>query len=97
MDKSSNRVETNIALFIVLFEKNVQFTGRESELAELEKKLFVGLQTTKIAVTGITGVGKTQLVLELVYRTKQTFKNCSVFWIPANDMKSLYQAYTHIA
>jgi tetratricopeptide (TPR) repeat protein len=33
----------------------------------------------------------------LAYRIREEFKDCSVFWIPASDMESLYQAYTYIA
>jgi hypothetical protein len=63
----------------------------------LEEKLFVRAQATKFAITGIGGIGKTQLALELAYKTRQKYKNCSVFWMPATDMESLHQAYTHIA
>jgi hypothetical protein len=33
----------------------------------------------------------------LAYRIREEFKNCSVFWISASNIASLYQAYTHIA
>jgi tetratricopeptide (TPR) repeat protein len=33
----------------------------------------------------------------LAYRIRQEYKNCSIFWIPASDIESLRQAYTHIA
>jgi hypothetical protein len=42
-------------------------------------KLFVGEQTTKTAIVGLGGIGKTQLALELAYRTRANYKNCSVF------------------
>lgn len=58
------------APWIVLFERNPRFTGRESQLAQLDERLFAKDQTTKVAITGLGGVGKTQLVLELLYRTK---------------------------
>jgi len=70
--------KTHPPLWIVPFERNPRFTGRDSQLAELEGKLFAGESTTKIAVAGLGGVGKTQLVLELLYRTKQTHANCSI-------------------
>jgi Cdc6-like AAA superfamily ATPase len=66
-------------------------------LAKLEEGLFMKDQTTKIGITGLGGVGKTQLMLELVYRTKEKYKNCSVIWIPATDMESLQQAFLDVA
>jgi tetratricopeptide (TPR) repeat protein len=59
--------------------------------------LFAKDHTTKIAVTGLGGVGKTQLVLELLYRMKDKHKHCSIIWIPATNMESLHQAYTGVA
>jgi tetratricopeptide (TPR) repeat protein len=81
----------------VPFERNPRFTGRESQLAQLEGKLFARDNTTKIAVAGLGGVGKTQLVLELLYRTRQMHQNCSIIWIPVTNMESLEQAYLHVA
>jgi tetratricopeptide (TPR) repeat protein len=46
---------------------------------------------------GLGGVGKTQLVLELVFRTKDKHRNCLIIWIPATDMESLQQAYLDVA
>jgi tetratricopeptide (TPR) repeat protein len=89
--------KTHPTLWIVPFERNPRFTGRDSQLAQLEAKLFATDQTTKIAITGLGGVGKTQLVLELLYRTKQTHANCSIIWIPATKRESLEQAYLHVA
>jgi hypothetical protein len=85
------------ASWIVPFERNHRFTGRESQLAQLEEKLFVEDQTAKIAITGLGGVGKTQLVLELVYRTREKYENCSVIWIPTINIENVQQAYLNIA
>jgi tetratricopeptide (TPR) repeat protein len=82
---------------IIPFSRNDQFVGHESLLAELEAKLFTSKQTTKIAITGEGGTGKSQLALELAYRTRQENKSCSVFWIDASDVDSLHQAYSSIA
>ena len=87
----------NVVPFIVPFDRNPNFTGRESQLAQLEEKLFRGGRTTKFAVTGLGGVGKTQLVLELVYRIRDKYKNCSTLWIPATNIESLHQAYLGVA
>ncbi|KAF2245690.1 kinesin light chain [Trematosphaeria pertusa] len=88
---------TNGAPSIIPFSRNDHFVGRESQLAELEAKLFGGKQTTMMAITGPGGTGKSQLALELAYQTRQRIKNCSVFWIDASDMDSLYQSYASIA
>jgi tetratricopeptide (TPR) repeat protein len=83
--------------WIVPFERNHRFTGRESQLAQLEEKVFAEDRTAKIAITGLGGVGKTQLVLELVYRIKQKYENCSIIWIPAINIESLQLAYLDAA
>ncbi len=79
------------------FDRNPDFTGRGTQLDQLEGKLFVGEQTTKVAITGLGGVGKTQLALALVYRVRDKYRNCSVIWIPATNMESLHQAYSEVA
>ncbi|RYP77656.1 hypothetical protein DL771_001024 [Monosporascus sp. 5C6A] len=83
--------------FIVPFSQNHRFIGQESQITELEGRLFAGSQTTKIAITGPRGIGKSQLSLELAYRTRQRYENCSIFWIPASDMNSFHNACAHIA
>jgi len=85
------------ARWIVPFDRNLRFTGRESQLVDIEKRLFQGGQTSKVAVTGLGGVGKTQMVLELAYRTKQKHRGCAVIWIPATNMEALHKTYRDIA
>ncbi|KAK5069395.1 hypothetical protein LTR51_008645 [Lithohypha guttulata] len=85
------------APWIVPFERNPRFTGRETQLADLEGKLFAKDHTSKIAITGLGGVGKTQLVLELLYRAKEKHRDCSIIWIPATNTESLHQGYLAVA
>ncbi|KAF2676251.1 kinesin light chain [Lentithecium fluviatile CBS 122367] len=87
----------NGAPCIIPFSRNNYFVGRELQLAELETKLFGGKQTTIMAITGPGGTGKSQLALELVYQTRQKNKKCSIFWIDASDIDTLYQSYASIA
>ena len=96
IDKRSRNFHSQAALepsWIVPFERNHRFTGRQSQLAQLEAMLFAEDRTTKIAITGLSGVGKTQLALELLYRTKEKYKKCSILWIPVINIESLQQAY----
>ncbi|CZR65364.1 related to kinesin light chain 1 [Phialocephala subalpina] len=92
-----NDLEEKVVLFIVPFDRNPNFTGRGTQLAQLEGRLFVVKQTTKVAITGLGGVGKTQLALALVYRIRDKYRNCLVIWIPATNMESLHQAYLDVA
>jgi tetratricopeptide (TPR) repeat protein len=83
---------------IVPFSRNHRFVGQESHLTELEATLFSNQQTTTaVAILGPGGTGKSQLALEVVYRTRQNNKNCSIFWIDSSDKDSLYQSYASVA
>jgi hypothetical protein len=82
---------------IIPFSQNPRFVGRESQLAELEAKLFSNDQTTTLAIVGPGGTGKSQLALKVAHRTTQNNKNCSVFWMDASDKDSLYQSYASVA
>ncbi|KAG4431135.1 hypothetical protein IFR05_013384 [Cadophora sp. M221] len=82
--------------WIVPFERNSRFTGRQVQLTEVEEKLFSG-GSTRTAIVGLGGVGKTQLALELAYQVRDKYRNCAVIWIPATNTESLHQAYLDVA
>jgi hypothetical protein len=65
----------NIVPFIISFDRNPNFTSRGTPLTEVKEKLFVEGRTTKVVITGLRGIGKTQLVLELVYRIRDRYRN----------------------
>ncbi|KAF2676825.1 TPR-like protein, partial [Lentithecium fluviatile CBS 122367] len=87
--------------WIVPFERNPRFTGRETQLAQLEEMLFTegrsGDHTTKAAIIGLGGVGKTQLTLEFLFRMRKKYPDCSIVWIPATSSESLHRAYLAVA
>jgi tetratricopeptide (TPR) repeat protein len=80
----------------VPFDRNQQFVGRDSLLNRLRSALFTEHQPAKFAIYGLGGIGKTQIALELAYRAKETYHNCSVFWVPATSVESLQQAFENI-
>ena len=79
------------------FLRNRRFTGRTDELKELEKRLIIRKDCQKLAVVGLGGVGKTQVVLELAYTVKERWPAYSIYWVPAVSAESFEQAYRHIA
>ncbi|KAI9771206.1 MAG: hypothetical protein M1839_002865 [Geoglossum umbratile] len=79
------------------FLRNTQFVGRSSQLDKLEQLLFLKERKPKIAITGLGGVGKTQIALELAYRTLEKYPERPIFWIPATNAESLQQAYMEVA
>lgn len=85
------------APFIIPFARNDKFIGQESHFADLEATLFEGKQTTRMAILGLGGTGKSQLALEFAYRTKRRNENCSIFWIDASSIDGIHQSYASIA
>ncbi|OCK91198.1 uncharacterized protein K441DRAFT_730266, partial [Cenococcum geophilum 1.58] len=77
--------------------RNHQFVGRSSQLNELEANLFPEGHCLKFAIIGLGGVGKTQIALELAYRTRDRYPECSVFWVTATSAENLQRAYLGIA
>ncbi|KAI1124663.1 hypothetical protein F5Y10DRAFT_284886 [Nemania abortiva] len=80
-------------VFSVPLPKNEQFTGRETVLRELADKLLTERRSQIGAIVGLSGVGKTQVALQLVYWAKETKPEYSIFWIPASSFASFEQAY----
>ncbi|KAJ5207451.1 FabD/lysophospholipase-like protein [Penicillium cf. griseofulvum] len=79
----------------VPFERNTRFTSRAELLSGLTQKLERKSDATrKIAIIGLGGVGKTQLVLELAYRIREQY---AVYWIAVNSLANLQKAYRKVA
>jgi tetratricopeptide (TPR) repeat protein len=89
-------IAVNEVYWIVPFVRNQQFVGRDFCLNQLESALFTEHQPAKFAITGLGGIGKTQIALELAYRAKEKHQDCSVFWVPATNSESLQQAFMDI-
>lgn len=84
--------------FLVPYQRNAYFTGREDLLSDLELKLFEELPGTwchRVAIYGLGGVGKTQLALEYTYSRKERYN--SIYWISAATQASLLSGFQEIA
>ena len=78
------------------YHRNRNFTGRSSLLDELRKDLTTGQYTALTqAVTGLGGVGKTQLALEYAYRHIDEYE--VIWWIRSEEPVILANDYIELA
>lgn len=82
---------------LIPFLRNHKFVGRESAINQLENKFFRYKDCLKIAVVGLDGMGKTQVVLQFVHQVRKAHPERSIFWIPAVSFETFVQAYSEIA
>ena len=80
------------------------FTGREEILAQLATSLHTGHPTAisqppkdlqPQAISGLGGIGKTQVALEYAYRYQSEYQ--AVLWAQADTKESLTSSYLELA
>lgn len=84
--------------FIVPYERNPMFNGRDSllerirdELSKKEPKRY----NHRLAIYGLGGMGKTQVALEYAYRYTANYEH--VFWLRATDHMSIIADLANVA
>src|SRR6266516_2618114 len=80
------------------YPHNPLFTGREQLLTQLASTLHAGQPTALSqpqAISGLGGIGKTQLALEYAYRYRQKYQ--AVLWAQAETRENLTSSYLTIA
>ncbi|KAL4766676.1 P-loop containing nucleoside triphosphate hydrolase protein [Aspergillus nidulans var. acristatus] len=82
---------------MIPFARNPHFVGRQEEIQKIEDLISAPDGPKKLAITGLGGVGKTQLALELAYRIRDRETECSIFWIPCTSHESVEQTCMTIA
>ncbi|KAL3429140.1 P-loop containing nucleoside triphosphate hydrolase protein [Aspergillus tetrazonus] len=82
---------------MIPFARNPHFVGRQEEIQKIEDLISAPDGPKKLAITGLGGVGKTQLALELAYRIRDRETQCSIFWIPCTSHESVEQTCMTIA
>ncbi|KAL5052303.1 hypothetical protein BDW71DRAFT_8648 [Aspergillus fruticulosus] len=88
---------SNMRHWIVSLPRNPKFVGRQDEVTKLEELLAMPNGPRRIAITGLGGVGKTQVALELAYRIQDQDTECSVFWVPCTSHAMVEQSFLKIA
>jgi len=91
---ANGRLLTEPRHFEVPLEENPYFTGRAQALAELHLALperRVVAVTQRQALSGLGGVGKTQLALAYTYRYRTDYE--AVFWLDASTEETLRSGF----
>ena len=78
-------------VFNVPLPRSPFFTGRGDILRNLHEAIKGG----PTAITGLGGVGKTQIAVEYAHRRRDEYK--AVFWVTASDESMLSSGYSDIA
>ncbi len=90
--------QVTTSLWHVPHQRNPFFTGREALLAHLHETLSRGKATALThpqAISGLGGIGKTQLALEYAYRYHQEYE--AVFWVKADTRESVLTDFMGLA
>ncbi|PFR04433.1 hypothetical protein COK31_11235 [Bacillus cereus] len=90
-----NFKERQNSLWGVPYKKNPFFMGRNMELKNLEKALSSQDIAVIQAISGLGGVGKTQLALEFCYQKKEEYD--VIYWINAENISSIIGSYEELA
>ncbi|HVU66852.1 MAG TPA: TIR domain-containing protein, partial [Ktedonobacteraceae bacterium] len=81
------------------FARNPFFTGQEHVLARLSEALHPGETDAhgypRIALSGLGGIGKTQLAVEYAYRHRSAYD--AILWVNANTTENLMRSYSELA
>lgn len=79
----------------VPYHRNPYFTGRENLLSQLHVRLRAETTGQIQALSGLGGIGKTQLALEYIYRYALSYS--AIFWIEAETAKDITYSMLAVA
>ncbi|KAJ5536023.1 hypothetical protein N7513_009209 [Penicillium frequentans] len=90
------RLETPPApLSTVPFRRDPDFVSRDTLLDEIHRK--ISAPSSRVALVGIGGVGKSQLSIEYSYRVRSQTPSTWVLWIHASNAARFEQSFRDIA
>ncbi|HEU5384258.1 MAG TPA: FxSxx-COOH system tetratricopeptide repeat protein [Ktedonobacteraceae bacterium] len=98
-ERESNQVPRFLSpIWNVPFRRNVFFTGRESSLSYLHHRFHrdsMGIPAQIQAISGLGGIGKTQVAIEYAYRYAMDYK--AVLWIGSDSPATFLISLENVA
>jgi tetratricopeptide (TPR) repeat protein len=92
----SEGTRASLTWWKVPYAQNTFFTARSSILQQLHTTFLAGKTGVVVqALTGLGGIGKTQIALEYAYRYAQTYQ--AIFWVAADPQGDLLADFVSIA
>jgi nucleoside phosphorylase len=82
------------SVFTVPYQRNLFFTGRDELLTQIHTH-FQTRQATTLALSGLSGIGKTQIAVEYAHRYQQEYQ--TVLWTDADTREALVSGYVTFA
>jgi len=87
---------TEQQIWLVPYQRNRFFTGRETFFETMRSRLVNSkVRPHALAINGLGGIGKTQLVVEYAYRYRSEYT--AVLWFNADSQESLIDSYVSLA
>ncbi|KAL4785021.1 hypothetical protein BJX76DRAFT_367184 [Aspergillus varians] len=86
------------AQIMIPFDRNPRFLGREDTVRHLTAQILSSnhSKARKAAISGLGGIGKTQVALEIAHTIHREDPARSIFWIPSTTIEAVEQAFRKI-
>jgi len=94
----TRRGDDGLQIENIPYRENPNFTGRQEDLAELRRTLVAGKTaaiTQPVSISGLGGVGKTQLAIQYVYLYRDDYE--LIWWLRAEGPLTLAADYAALA